>query len=85
MYKRQVFNSWNTSSTFYKVANPVSDATNPSTFVGKFTAGDNNDIGIGVIDPTTVFTSPFNLVSNSIFKMKVFSTEEIEVTFHLEN
>jgi len=80
-----VFNSWNTSSTFSKVANPVSDATNPSAFVGQFTAGDNNDIGIGVIDPTSVFTSPFNLVSNSIFKMKVFSTEEIEVTFHLEN
>ena len=71
-----VFNSWNTSSTFSKVANPVSDATNPSAFVGQFTAGDNNDIGIGVIDPTSVFTSPFNLESNSIFKMKVFSTDK---------
>jgi hypothetical protein len=80
-----VFNSWNTSSTFAKVSNPVSDATNPSAFVGQFTAGDNNDIGIGVIDPTSIFTSPFNLESNSIFKMKVFSTEEIDVTFHLEN
>lgn len=69
-----VFNSWNTSSTFAKVSNPVSDVTNPSAFVGQFTAGDNNDIGIGVIDPTTIFTSPFNLESNSIFKMKVFST-----------
>ena len=80
-----VFNSWNTSSTFSKVSNPVSDATNSSAFVGQFTAGTNNDIGIGVIDPTNVFTSPFNLESNSIFKMKVFSTEEIDVIFHLEN
>jgi len=67
-----VFNSWNTSSTFAKVANPASDATNASAFVGQFTAGADNGIGIGVIDPTTVFTSPFNLVSNSVFKMKVF-------------
>ena len=80
-----VFNSWNTSSTFSKVSNPVSDATNSSAFVGQFTAGNDNNIGIGVIDPTTVFTSPFNLESNSIFKMKVFSTEEIDVIFHLEN
>jgi len=80
-----VFNSWNTSSTFAKVANPAQDTNNPSAFVGQFTAGADNGIGIGVIDPTTVFTSPFNLVSNSVFKMKVFSTEEIDVTFHLEN
>lgn len=80
-----VFNSWNTSSTFAKISNPVSNSENPSAFVGQFTAGDNNDIGIGVIDPTSVFTSPFNLESNSIFKMKVFSTEEIDVVFHLEN
>ncbi|WP_339659860.1 Ig-like domain-containing protein [uncultured Polaribacter sp.] len=80
-----VFNSWNTSSTFAKVANPASDATNPSAFVGQFTAGADNGIGIGVIDATTVFASPFNLASNSVFKMKVFATEEIEVIFHLEN
>ena len=80
-----VFNSWNTSSTFSKVANPASNPTNASAFVGQFTAGSDNGIGIGVIDPTTVFTSPFNLVSNPVFKMKVFSTEEIDVTFHLEN
>ena len=42
-----VFNSWNSSSTFAKVANPASDATNASNFVGQFTAGDDNDIGIG--------------------------------------
>lgn len=80
-----VFNSWNTSSTFAKITNPVPDATNTSAFVGQFTAGGDNGIGIGVIDPTTVFQTPFNLMSNSIFKMKVFSTEEIDVTFHLEN
>ena len=80
-----VFNSWNTSSTFAKVANPLSDTTNSSSFVGQFTAGSDNGIGIGVIDPTSVFPLPFNLASNPIFKMKVFSTEEIDVTFHLEN
>ena len=80
-----VFNSWNTSSTFAKVANPAEDTVNPSAFVGQFTAGDDNGIGIGVIDVKNVFTSPFNLVSNPIFKMKVFSTEEIDVIFHLEN
>ena len=80
-----VFNSWNSSSTFAKVANPASDATNASNFVGQFTAGDDNDIGIGIIDPTTYFTSFFNLVSNPVFKMKVFTTEEIDVIFHIEN
>ena len=80
-----VFNSWNTSSTFAKVTNPVQDQTNPSNFVGQFTAGNNNDIGIGVIEVSNVFTSPFNIASNAVFKMKVFATEEIDVTFHLEN
>jgi len=80
-----VFNSWNTSSTFAKVANPASDTTNASNFVGQFTAGDDNGIGIGVIDANSVFPMPFNLASNPIFKMKVFATEEIDVTFHLEN
>ena len=80
-----VFNSWNTSSTFAKVTNPTPDATNTSSFVGQFTAGNDNGIGIGVIDSPSIFSSPFNIASNTIFKMKVFSTEEIEVTFHLEN
>jgi hypothetical protein len=80
-----VFNSWNTSSTFTKITNPAPDALNGSSFVGQFTAGDDNEIGIGVIDAKTVFASPFNLESNSVFKMKVFSTEEIDVIFHLEN
>jgi hypothetical protein len=80
-----VFNSWNTSSTFAKVANPAPDANNTSSYVGQFTAGNDNGIGIGVIDASSIFTSPFNLASNSIFKMKVFSTEEITIIFHLEN
>jgi hypothetical protein len=80
-----VFNSWNTSSTFAKVANPAPDANNTSSYVGQFTAGNDNGIGIGVIDASSIFTSPFNLASNSIFKMKVFSAEEITIIFHLEN
>lgn len=80
-----VFNSWNTSSTFAKVTNPAPDETNVSGFVGQFTAGSDNGIGIGVIDPNSVFPMPFNLASNPVFKMKVFATEEIDVTFHLEN
>jgi hypothetical protein len=80
-----VFNSWNTSSTFAKVANPAPDVSNSSSYVGQFTAGNDNGIGIGVIDASSIFTAPFNLASNSIFKMKVFSTEEITIIFHLEN
>jgi hypothetical protein len=80
-----VFNSWNTSSTFAKVANPSQNTSNTSNFVGKFTAGSNNGIGIGIIDSPSIFTTPFNIASNAIFKMKMFATEEIEVTFHLEN
>jgi len=80
-----VFNSWNTSSTFAKISNPAPDTNNSSEFVGQFTAGNDNDIGIGVIGASGVFTAPFNLSSNSIFKMKVFSTEEVDVIFHLEN
>lgn len=80
-----VFNSWNTSSTFAKVTNPFADTTNSSAFVGQFTAGNDNNIGIGVIDPTSVFTTPFDIASNPIFKMKVFSTEVIDVIFHIEN
>lgn len=80
-----VFNSWNSSSTFSKITNPAPGGINTSDFVGQFTAGDNNGIGIGVIDSPSIFTSPFNIASNAIFKMKVFSTEEIDITFHLEN
>lgn len=84
------FESWNNSSTFAKVGNPVADMTNASAFVGSFTAGtsawgQDNSIGIGVINPTTVFTTPFDLTSLDYFKMKVFATEEVTITFHLEN
>lgn len=84
------FESWNTSCTFEKVTNPAPDATNASNFVGLFTAaesdwGQDNSIGIGVINSTSVFTSPFDLTALDYFKMKVFVTEEATVTFHLEN
>ncbi len=84
------FESWNNSSTFEKVTNPAPDPTNASNFVGLFTAGasdwgQDNTIGIGVINPTTIFTSPFDLTSLDYFKMKIFVTEEVTVTFHLEN
>ena len=80
-----VLNSWNGSSTFAKIANPDVSAENASPFVGQFTAGSDNGIGIGIINPETVFTTPFDLTSLSYFKMKVWSNEEIVVTFHIEN
>jgi hypothetical protein len=80
-----VFNSWNSSASFAKVANPDVSTENSSAFVGQFTSGDDNGIGIGVIDPTTVFTTPFNLTALSYFKMKVWSSEAISVTLHIEN
>ena len=80
-----VMNSWDSSASFAKIANPDLSTENPSNFVGQFTSGNNNGIGIGVIDPTTIFTTPFDLSSLSYFKMKVWSSEEIEVTFHIEN
>ncbi|MDP6922342.1 MAG: Ig-like domain-containing protein, partial [Lutibacter sp.] len=79
------FNSWNSSSSFAKVANPDASGINTSANVGQFTAGNDNGIGIGVIDPTTVFTMPFDLTALSYFKMKVWSSDEITVTFHIEN
>lgn len=80
-----VFNSWNSSASFAKVANLDVSTENPSAFVGQFTSGDDNGIGIGVIDPTTVFTTPFDLSALSYFKMKVWSSEAISVTLHIEN
>ena len=80
-----VLNSWNESSTFAKIPNPDVSEENASNFVGQFTAGSDNGIGIGVINPETVFTTPFDLTSLSYFKMKVWSNEEIVVTFHIEN
>lgn len=79
------FNSWNSSSTFAKVINPAPAGINTSGFVGKFTSGVDNGIGIGVIDSQTEFPKPFNLASSPIFKMKVWSHEAITVTLHLEN
>ena len=80
-----VFNSWNSSASFAKVTNPDVSTENPSAFVGQFTSGDDNGIGIGVIDPTTIFTTPFDLSTLSYFKMKVWTSEPISVTLHIEN
>jgi hypothetical protein len=80
-----VLNSWNSSSSFAKIPNPDVTEVNASAFVGQFTSGSDNGIGIGVIDPTTIFTTPFNLTALSYFKMKVWTAEEINVTFHIEN
>jgi len=85
------FESWNGSSSFTLTTNPSEDPTNASVNVGQFTAGADGDgnfdsnIGIGVINPTTVFTSPFDLTSLDYFKMKVFALEEVTLTFHIEN
>ena len=64
-----IFESWNNSSTFDLVSNPVQNEVNASQNVGQFTAGADDggnfdsNIGIGVVNPTTVFTSPFDLTS----------------------
>jgi hypothetical protein len=85
------FESWNNSSSFALTANPVQDEVNASQNVGQFTAGADDEgnfdsnIGIGITNPTTVFTSPFDLTSLSYFKMKIFALEEVTLTFHLEN
>jgi len=80
-----VFNSWNSSSTFSKVENPNSSGINTSSHVGQFTSGNDNGIGIGVIGSTEIFQTPFDLSNINYFKMKVWSEEVIDVTFHLEN
>ena len=46
-----VFNSWNTSSTFAKgMQIRLQTLQTASAFVGQFTAGNDNGIGIGVVD-----------------------------------
>lgn len=80
-----VFESWNQSSTFAKVANPDSDGINTSAFVGQFTSGNDNGIGVGIKDATDVFVTPFDFSDINYFKMKVWSDHEADVTFHLEN
>lgn len=80
-----VFESWNQSSTFAKVANPDSDGINTSAFVGQFTSGNDNEIGVGIKDATDVFVTPFDFSDITYFKMKVWSDHEADVTFHLEN
>ena len=75
------FVSWNNSSSFEKVNNPNPDSNNNSEFVGKFTAGYDNGIGIGSDD----FSSFFNMGELSYFKMKVWADNPIDVKLKLEN
>ncbi len=75
------FVSWNNSSSFEKVNNPNPDSNNNSEFVGQFTAGYDNGIGIGSDD----FSSFFNMGELSYFKMKVWADNPIDVKLKLEN
>tara|TARA_B100001564_G_scaffold341393_1_gene335980 strand:- start:50917 stop:53388 length:2472 start_codon:yes stop_codon:yes gene_type:complete len=85
------FESWNNSSTFSLTNNPMPDPVNASNNVGQLTAGSDeggnfdSNIGIGVMNPLNVFTSPFDLTSLDYFKMKIYALEEVTVTFHIEN
>ena len=85
------FESWNNSTTFSLTTNPMPDPVNASNNVGQLTAGTDeggnfdSNIGIGVVNPLNVFTSPFDLTSLDYFKMKIYALEEVTVTFHIEN
>ena len=49
------FVSWNNSSSFEKISNPHPDSNNNSEFVGQFTAGYDNGIGVGSDDFSSYF------------------------------
>ena len=75
------FVSWNNSSSFEKISNPHPDSNNNSEFVGQFTAGSDNGIGVGSDD----FSSYFNMGELSYFKIKVWANNPIDVKLKLEN
>ncbi len=75
------FVSWNNSSSFEKISNPHPDSNNNSEFVGQFTAGYDNGIGVGSDD----FSSYFNMGELSYFKIKVWANNPIDVKLKLEN
>ena len=75
------FVSWNNSSSFEKISNPHPDSNNNSEFVGQFTAGSDNGIGIGSDD----FSSYFNMGELSYFKIKIWANNPIDVKLKLEN
>tara|TARA_B100001996_G_scaffold373201_1_gene350427 strand:- start:1639 stop:4083 length:2445 start_codon:yes stop_codon:yes gene_type:complete len=75
------FASWNNSSSFEKVNNPYPDSNNSSEFVGQFTAGNDNGIGVGSDD----FSSYFNMQELTYFKINVWASNPIDVKLKLEN
>ena len=79
------FESWNNSCTFSLATNPIVDPINASPNVGLFTAGNDNSIGIGVSNPSTVFPNPFDFTESSLFKIKFLAGKPVTITLKIEN
>ncbi len=79
------FESWNNSSTFTLTTNPIPDPVNASLNVGLFTAGNDNGIGIGISNPSSVFPNPFNFTESNLFKIKFLAGEPVTITLKIEN
>lgn len=79
------FSSWNNSSTFAFQPNPIQDPVNASPNVGQFIAGDDNGIGIGLSNPSSVFPNPFDFTQSSLFKIKFLAGELVTITLKIEN
>jgi hypothetical protein len=79
------FESWNNSSTFTLTTNPIPDQVNASLNVGLFTAGNDNGIGIGISNPSSVFPNPFDFSESNLFKIKFLAGEPVTITLKIEN
>jgi hypothetical protein len=79
------FESWNNSSTFTLTTNPIPDPINDSPNVGLFTAGNDNGIGIGISNPSSVFPNPFDFSESNLFKIKFLAGEPVTITLKIEN
>jgi hypothetical protein len=79
------FSSWNNSSTFAFQPNPIQDPVNASPNVGQFIAGNDNGIGIGLSNPSSVFPNPFDFTQSSLFKIKFLAGEPVTITLKIEN
>ena len=79
------FESWNNSSTFTLTTNPIPDPVNASLNVGLFTAGNDNGIGIGISNNSSVFPNPFNFTESNLFKIKFLAGEPVTITLKIEN
>ena len=79
------FESWNNSSTFTLTTNPIPDQVNASPNVGLFTAGNDNGIGIGISNPSSVFPNPFDFSESNLFKIKFLAGEPVTITLKIEN